>query len=353
MPPDALTADLLTVWRSHQSADQNLRGPFFSPEYFQIAGAVLPEVTVAVIEQPGQMPAFLPFFRDRASVARPVGSRACDFSGIIAAPSFTWSPETVIRACGLAGWDFTNVVSPQPAMDPYFRAFADSPYVDLSRGFDAFAKERGRGGSELVRQVGQKTRKLEREVAPMRFEPHVVDRHALECLYEWKAAQRERTGTFDVLSTPWMRQMVERMLAINDPLFAGVLSVVYAGDRVAAVHLGIRSDTVWHYWFAAYNRDLQVYSPGLIILLEMVRSAPKLGIDMMTLGQGDEPYKLRFATGSTTLGAGSVDCRLSRRFTNAIWYAARRASRQSTMMGRLARSVKRRSRWMFQSTQQQ
>lgn len=351
MPPAALTGDLLSVWRSHQAVDPNLRGPFFSPEYVQIAGAVLPEVTVAVIEQPGHLPAFLPFFRDRAGVARPVGSRACDFSGIIAAPSFTWSPEAVIRACGLAGWDFTNVISPQPAMEPYVRAFADSPYVDLSRGFDAFAKERGRAGSELVRQVGQKTRKLEREVAQMRFEPHAVDRHALACLYAWKAAQRERTGTFDVLSTPWMRQMVDRLLAINDPTFAGLLSVVYAGDQVAAVHLGMRSATVWHYWFAAYNRELQVYSPGLIILLEMVRSAPKLGVNMMTLGIGDEAYKLRFATGAVTVGAGSVDCRLSRRVTNAIWYAARRASRQSKVMERLARTVKRRSRWMFQSTE--
>jgi hypothetical protein len=33
----------------------------------------------------------------------------------------------------------------------------------------------------------------------MRFEPHSSDRHALERLFKWKAAQRERTGTFDVL----------------------------------------------------------------------------------------------------------------------------------------------------------
>jgi CelD/BcsL family acetyltransferase involved in cellulose biosynthesis len=131
-----------------------------------------------------------------------------------------------------------------------------------------------------------------------------------------------------------------------------LLSVVYAGDQVAAVHLGMRSDTVWHYWFAAYNRDLQAYSPGLIMLTEMVRAAPKLGIKTMTLGSGDEAYKLRFATGATMLGAGSVDCRLSRRVTNALWYAARRASHSSPVMARLARSVKRSSRWVFQGTQQ-
>ena len=156
MSPDKLSNDLIGMWRSHQTADENLRGPFFSPEYIRVAASARPEVTVAVIETPGQAPAFLPFHRDASNVARPVGLRASDFSGIIAPPGYTWSPEAVIRSCGLAGWDFTNIVTSDQTMDPYFRVFADSPFVDLSEGFDGFARDRAQAGSDLVKSVAQK-----------------------------------------------------------------------------------------------------------------------------------------------------------------------------------------------------
>jgi CelD/BcsL family acetyltransferase involved in cellulose biosynthesis len=349
--PDALSNDLIGVWRSHLKADENLSGPFFTPEYTRLVAAARPEVTVAVIEVPGQAPAFLPLHRDGSNVAHPVGLRASDFSGIIAAPGYAWSPDTVLRAAGLSGWDFTNIVTSDQTMQPYFRKYADSPFVDISSGFEAFSKDRAQSGSDLVRSVAQKSRKMEREVAPMRFEAHVLDRRALALLYEWKAAQRARTSTFDVLSMPWMRQVVERMVEINTPAFGGLLSVVYAGDQVAAVHFGMRSATVWHYWFAAYSHELQRYSPGLIILLEMLKAAPALGIRTITLGQGDEAYKLRYATGSTPLASGSVDCRLTRKLTNALWYAAREASQRSAVVAALARSVKRGRRRMFQGAQ--
>jgi CelD/BcsL family acetyltransferase involved in cellulose biosynthesis len=233
-------------------------------------------------------------------------------------------------------------------MQPYFRAVADSPYVDLRGGYEGFVKSCRRSRADLIRSLSRKVRKLEREVGPVRFEAHVDDRHALDLLYQWKAAQRQRTGTFDVLGLPWLRQMLDRILESRTETFAGTLSVVYAGHQVAAVHLGMRSDTIWHYWFAAFNRNLQRYSPGLIGLNEMIKSAPSLGIHTLTLGVGDEPYKLRFATGSTQLASGSVDCRLTRRVANAIWYAARRASRRSPVVAALAKSVKRHSRSMFQ-----
>ena len=234
MSPDSLSDELLHVWRSHQAADENLRGPFFNPEYIRLVASVRPDVRVAVIEAPGQLPAFFPFQQDSSRVARPVGLRACDFSGIIAAPGYPWSPEMLIRACRLAGWDFAHVEASDPAMRPYIRAVVSAPYIDLRDGFEPFVKKRGHAGSDLFKSVAQKIRKMEREIASMRFEPHSSDPHALARLFEWKAAQRERTGTFDVLGTPWMRRFVDRLLETGTETFAGLFSVLYAGDQVAA-----------------------------------------------------------------------------------------------------------------------
>jgi len=218
----------------------------------------------------------------------------------------------------------------------------ESPYLDLRDGWAGFTGEQARRGSDLLRSVGQKTRKAEREAGPVRFEFDTIDRGAYERLIEWKSARRAHTGTFDVLSLAWMREMLDRILETRTDPFAGVLSVLYVGDQVGAVHLGMRSDTVMHYWFAAYNHQLQRYSPGLILLLQMVKSAADSGITMLRLGKGDEAYKGRFANGATSVASGSVDCRLTRRVANAFWYAARRVSHHSPMVAALARSVKRR-----------
>jgi CelD/BcsL family acetyltransferase involved in cellulose biosynthesis len=340
VPPACLSDELLDVWRAHQASDERLAGPFFSPEYVRIAAAAGADVSVAVIEPAGELPAFLPLQRDRSNVARPVGLRACDFSGLIAAHGLRWSAESVIRHCGLAGWDFANVDTSHDALQPHFRAFADSPFIDLSAGFEGFAEERVHSRSDLLRSVAQKIRKMEREIGPLRIEVDSSDPQAFDLLLAWKSAQRERTGTFDVLGLPWMRDILSRVRTAGTPDFSGLLSVAYAGQQVAAVHLGMRTRTIWHYWFAAFNRDLHRYSPGLILLLEMARAAPGLGVRRLTLGRGDEAYKLRFASGHTLLASGSVDCRVVRRVANAAWYAARRVSLRSPAVAALARSLR-------------
>src|SRR5262245_49518372 len=163
MSPGGVPDDLISVWRSHQVADPSLRGPFFTPDYIHLVASARPDVSVAVIETPGQLPAFLPFHRDKAGIARSVGLRACDFSGLIAAPGYTWSPEALIRTCDLAGWDFTNVVTSDEAMRPHFRALVDSPFIRLEDGLDGFVQQCSRSGSDLVKSIAQKTRKLSRE----------------------------------------------------------------------------------------------------------------------------------------------------------------------------------------------
>ena len=95
--------------------------------------------------------------------------------------------------------------------------------------------------------------------------------------------------------------------SIENDHFAGMLSSVYAGDRLAAVHFGMRSHAVWHWWFPTYDLDLDKYSPGLILLLELARQAPGLGLIRLDLGRGHARYKTAFASGATPLIEGSIE----------------------------------------------
>jgi CelD/BcsL family acetyltransferase involved in cellulose biosynthesis len=73
---------------------------------------------------------------------------------------------------------------------------------------------------------------------------------------------------------------------------------------MAAAHLGMRSASVWNYWFPCFNRQFAAFSPGLILLAKIVTSAADVGIRIVELGAGDALYKDRFANTSRTLACG-------------------------------------------------
>ena len=77
-------------------------------------------------------------------------------------------------------------------------------------------------------------------------------------------------------------------------------------NELIAAHMGMRSHSIWHYWFPAYNPRFSKYSPGLILLLKMAESAASLGLSRIDLGRGDEQYKSRLASGVITVSRGSV-----------------------------------------------
>src|SRR5437762_3430074 len=132
-----------------------------------------------------------------------------------------------------------------------------------------------REGSHTLGRLAKRLRRLERDHGPARFEAHVTERAALDTLLSWKSAQYGRTGMADLLARPWFREVTEAAAYTQEEGFAGMLSVLYAGDRLVAAHLGLRSDTVWHYWLPAHDVDpaLAPCSPGLLLIVAMARHA--------------------------------------------------------------------------------
>ena len=101
---------------------------------------------------------------------------------------------------------------------------------------------------------------------------------------------------------------LETLRATKGGSVAGLLSALYAGDTLIAVHFGIRSRTVWHWWFPTYNPELPSrYAPGMLMLQHMAQSAQYLGTRTIDLGKGIADYKDKFRNGTLTVATGSVD----------------------------------------------
>lgn len=289
---------------------------------------------MGVMVEAGVPVGFFPFQRSGA-MARGVGGRLCEFQGIIAGSDLGLNPVDLVRGCGLRGWHFDHLVTPRVAFDPHQWGLSDSPYIDLSGGFDAYFAARRRAGSAQIVQVSRKARKIEREVGPLRFEFHTDDRRALAALLAWKTQQHERTKRIPVFRFDWIVRVLERIWATGSLGFSRILSALYAGDRLIAVHLGMRSDKVLHWWFPAFDRDYAKYSPGSILLVELAKVARDRGLSRIDLGKGEERYKRSFMTGATPLGEGLVHRHSEIRVLRQKWCETKRWLRASPGRARL------------------
>lgn len=335
-----LTGEIVEAWSALQESVPALDGPYFRPEFVQAVAAVRDDVEVAVLEDGGRPIAFFPFQRGAGDVGEPVAGRFSDFQAVVASPELRWSADDLLRGCRLRAFRFDHLLAAQEAFRPFHWAPATSPYVDLAAGFEAYRAERRSAGSREIEQILYKLRKAERRLGPLRLEWHSEDPAVLETLLGWKSAQLRSTGQPDRLQKPWVRRMLERILRAQGERFAGVLSALWLGDQLAAVHLGMRSRNVLHWWIPAYDRALSAFSPGQLSLVEIARAAAERGIHRVDLGKGDEAYKARLMSGAIDIAVGAVDLRPLAGPLSRTRYRATEWARRSPLRGPLLGPVR-------------
>jgi CelD/BcsL family acetyltransferase involved in cellulose biosynthesis len=181
-----------------------------------------------------------------------------------------------------------------------------SSVIDVSGGYDAYLAGRRAVGSEVVAKTERQMKRLERKLGPVRFEPESPDRELLRLLMRWKSNQYVRTGIVDQFAISSNVALLEQIHGTSGDDFSGTLSVLRAGDHVAAVAFGMRTRDTWHYWFPAYDRELASYSPGMILLLRITEEAARRGMRVVDLGKGGSMYKRRLRTGAIEVAEGQV-----------------------------------------------
>jgi CelD/BcsL family acetyltransferase involved in cellulose biosynthesis len=328
LPASQFSVDQWADWEKIQAGVPGLDSAFFHPELTRLTSQVREDVEVAVIENGRTSVGFFPFQRGPRGIAQAVTGRLSEFHGVIVDPSAQWTPSELMRTCGLSSWHFDHLPVTQAHFQPYVWSQSGSPYMDLSRGYEAYRTEQRSKGSSLA-QAERKSRKLAREVGPLRFEFHTDEAEVFSSLLEWKTAQHDRTGVLSVLHVEWVTALLGKLAQVQGNNFGGLLSSLYAGDELVAVHLGLYSRAALHIWFPAYDCHYERYSPGLILLLELARAAADRGFHRIDFGRGSERYKANFKSGDIPIAEGSVDRRLVTRNIHRSWHDTKQWMRSS------------------------
>jgi len=338
------TAELTAVdwsdWDEIQRISRVYESPYFRAEFAQTVAAVRGDAEVAVLTEDGRTVGFFPFQRGPLNLGKPIGGKLSDYHGPLLVPGASMDPPALLAACKLASWDFDHFVSTTPAFAPFIRERGKSPQMDLSGGFEAYIRGRREAGSEVIQKQGQKTRKLIREVGPLTFEFDARDDESFDLLRKWKSAQYIATGMSDVFSFAWTLELISKLRHYTGEDFAAPLTVLHAGEKIAALCLCLRSRDVLHGWFTAYNPELHNYSPGISLFIRLAEEAEEVGIRNFDMGRGDEAYKWRLASTSIEVGEGSVTTRSLATLLRAGWRQTRDWAAKSPLKGTAALSSK-------------
>jgi CelD/BcsL family acetyltransferase involved in cellulose biosynthesis len=331
VPARLLAPDHIQRWGNLQAADPSLSSPFLSPEFTMAVAAVRDDVEVGILEQGGTPVGFFPFQRGRFSRGRPVGLSLNDMQAVVAQPGMEWNCLELVRGCGLTELEFTRQLGSQTPFERFHYHRRRYAFIDLALGYAAYVEEKRRVGSRVIQNAEALDRKFEREVGQLRFEAHSSDPAALSTLMQWKLDRYRAHGYLDVFAIPWIRDLMRRVQKTRTDRFSGILSLLYAGDELAAAHLGMRCLREWHYWYHAYNPRFARYSPGLSLLLRVARHAADFGVERIALGGCDEyGYKQDLMTSSIAVLEGSVSripgVAAARRWRHAGECAIRRSS---------------------------
>ena len=293
--------ELLQFWRTCVGAIDPSGSPLLSPEYCDQLDAVCNDVEIGVVKNNHTHVGLLPFHRRKNFIGRPLADHVTDAHAFLTLEN-NFDAADWIGEFKLARFDFDHLLGPIDArfvfeIDPCYR-------IDLSRGFEDYLFEAG-NRSKLIRQAERKQRGLIRDFGSTRFEWRTDPEETLGLLVDWKTDDLQRKG-FQVPFTDWVCRLMENLAASDAIQCHGLLSGLYAGNEVAALHFGIASPTCLVSWMPCVNPKFDKYSPGSILYLELAKTAAQLGIQTIDLGRGENQTKVRLANDCTSMAIGSV-----------------------------------------------
>lgn len=199
-------------------------------------------------------------------------------------------PRTVLRTVELHGEPHGKIEGTQPS--PYIEWKKHGSWAEWEAAWKANPLPKSFDGA-------RQRRKLERDVGPIRFELDDTRPAVFDACVQWKSSQYVASGFTDMFANPRHVSFFKRL---RD---RGVLLVssLCAGDSLLAVHFGSLNDQRFGWWIPTYDPKFARFSPGRILLDELMKASFARGDLEFDFLIGDENYKFLYATHNRVIGA--------------------------------------------------
>lgn len=299
-----IPADLKLAWQAMRTANPHLHHPYFAPAFTEFAARSRKDTWLSVRYRNGSPVAILSCHRLDNGELLPIGGAINDYHGVIARTAEDCDLPGHLKSLAARRFSFHSWSWPIPAVAAW------SVCTDI---LDT-AAEIDRPGyltelplqSITIRKQGQKSRKMIRDLGRLRLDFDDRSPESLEWLIGLKREKYRRTGCTDFFQQAWTRELLAAIHQSDSPDLRGVLSILYVGDHRVAAHFGMISRGILHYWYPAFDRRFDCYSPGTELYLQIVAQALGEGVRRVDFGYGNELFKTKLANRTGKLACGVV-----------------------------------------------
>jgi CelD/BcsL family acetyltransferase involved in cellulose biosynthesis len=310
---DQLGVRELEAWKDLLPADALSASLFMHPEFCEAAHRVLGLVEVVVIEDHGSVVGVVPLNRAHGirGWLRGYTQVAQDISDGFCFPVHDGYLDRVPYALVKVG-----------VWSGFFTHFAMGkriPDLQVGAATKTYLVRRQGGNRDMWDELKERSRKFwsdtERCARRLNELPGGYEFHwqspnperDLETLIALKLDQYARTGMQgSALFREGIKEFLRTLASKKTAGFSAPLNVLYCGDQLIAAHLGLLGSGRLHYWFPVYEATYAKYSPGKVLLSEVMKHCIFLGIDVIDLGEGQADYKEAAATETHDLAKASI-----------------------------------------------
>jgi len=307
IPGTELTERDIHRWYEIQDSNPLLSSPYFCPEFTQAVASVRNDVYISIIKVKDVIVGFFPFQKRRFGFGIPVGGMLSDIHGLIMENNIEIDVKQLLKLSGLVSYEFYHLPQWQNSFNNYIKATEVSHFIDLTSGYENYKTILAERKSKTPKDAAYKLRKLKRDFNNVEFHHLVTDKSILDLLLNWKSSQYRKSKIVDVFSFTWTKKLLHIIHELQSERFSGILSTLSVEGNPIAIHMGMRSSNSWNWWFPRHDTAYNKYSPGILLRLDAIEYAEKIGIKYVDLGCGDETtYKPHLSTNTIVLGSGSV-----------------------------------------------
>ncbi len=293
VPIERVPTEFWDQWDQWRETAEAYQSPFFSSQYIRTIAPLRPSAKLLVVTRQGKIAGLLACETTRGDEIEPLGKCFNDAHGLVCDPTTPVPYSELMRGSPWKAFRFHALAGAGVDHDPYVLGHTKTFMASLDQHPGHYVAHLEQTSETIVKQR-RKTKKLIKQLGPLRLEFDCRCPQVLQQTIQWKRSQYRRNYLYDILGVPWAQAMLNELWQHRDGC-RGLLSALYAGDTLIASHFGLLDRGILHYWFPTYDHSRGDCSPGTAMFLEMAKQSPEHGIQKIDLGYGDHSFKHKIA----------------------------------------------------------
>lgn len=279
--------------------------PFFDPDFARLVSEVREDTRMGIVEDSGALVGYWPLHARSGGWARPIGGPFSDWHAPILHPDMHISPDSFLRGLGLTG--FTGFGFKSRPQDGHARlSRSGANLAILNTDWQDYINTQQEYWPKHFKKMRRVYRKAKQDFSQLQF--IWDDRSVLhfDRLMTMKRTQYKSTGLHDVLKADWARKLIDRLRHFEGPRLRSRQSTLLFDGEFVASEFNLQSDRVLHGWLVGFDYKFSAYSPGHMLVQEMLQAMCPDGLKIYDMGPGEERHKRHYTNMQTAMDIGVI-----------------------------------------------